>query len=231
MFSSADLGAALLVSLPKKFGEVYANIVNGPGYSASENDRFKDVAARLTLTPFANSSSLGALAKSVSISPWIYRGRTASRFQNGGADQIEPVTDGLHRNRHGVFAGLKDPRIAVGGGIGERTETIETGDNTAESPRATSERTGRLLTGFALVRPGAWFKPGTAIAKWGVLGRLDDFTPDTDADARTQLSVVSLFYEPSSRVSFSLDLQRLSRKDGSTVPETKTLFFHVQALF
>src|ERR1700686_994314 len=51
-FSSADAGVATLWTLPDKFGEFYATITNGPGYTSRETDRFKDYAARLSITPF-----------------------------------------------------------------------------------------------------------------------------------------------------------------------------------
>jgi hypothetical protein len=230
MFNSADVGAALLVALPKKIGEVYGTVVNGTGFGSSENDRFKDYAARLTITPLANSS-LGAIAKSLAISPWIYEGKTASKFQNGGTGQVGAVPDGLERSRKGVFIGVKDPRLTLGASLAERTETIEAGDNTTALPRTTNDVTGKLTSFFGVVRPGAWFKPGTAIAKAGLLGRVDTFKPNKDADPESQFTIFSLFYDLSSKVTFSLDMQELSRKNGSVVPETKTLFFHVQALF
>lgn len=230
MFNSADVGAALLVALPKKIGEVYGTIVNGTGFGSSENDRFKDIAARLTITPLANSS-LGAIPKSLAISPWIYSGHTASRFQNGGTGQVGPVPEGLEKSRRGVFVGVKDPRLTLGVSLAQRTETVEAGDNTTASLRTATDVTGKLTSVFGIVRPGAWFKPGTGIAKFGVLGRMDTFKPNEDNDPKNQFSIFSLFYEPTSKVTFSIDMQELSRKNGSVVPETKTLFFHVQALF
>jgi hypothetical protein len=230
MFQSADVGAALLVTLPKKIGEVYGTVVNGTGFSSSENDRFKDFAARLTITPLANSS-LGAIPKSLAISPWIYEGQTASKFQNGGTGQEGAVPDGLEKSRRGVFVGLKDPRLTLGVSLAERTETVEAGDNTAASPRTTNDVTGKLTSLFGIIRPGAWFKPGTDIAKIGLLGRVDTFKPNTENEPKNQFTILSLFYDLSSKVTFSLDMQELSRKNGSVVPETKTLFFHVQALF
>ncbi len=55
-FSSSDAGAAAIVSLPDKLGEVYTTIVNGNGYASRETDRFKDYQARVTLSPWANGS-------------------------------------------------------------------------------------------------------------------------------------------------------------------------------
>ena len=231
MFSSADLGAALLLTLPGKKGEIYSNIVNGPGYSVAESDRFKDVAMRLTLTPFANGTAFGAWGKTLAITPWIYSGKTASKFQNGGAGQVGNVTGGLKRNRYGVFFGTRDPRLTLGVGYAQRTETVEAGANTAASPRTVSDVTGRVTSGFVVLRPGAFGNPTSRAARWGVLARIDDFKPDVDADASQQFSIFSLFWEPTSKVTLSLDSQALSRKNGSAVGETKGLFLHVQALF
>jgi hypothetical protein len=52
-FASADAGLATSVTLPAKLGELYATVTNGPGYTSRETDRFKDYAARLSITPWA----------------------------------------------------------------------------------------------------------------------------------------------------------------------------------
>ena len=101
-FSSSDVGIATLVTLPNKMGEVYATIANGPGYVAAETDPYKDYSARISLTPFGNADNI---LKSFTLSPWAYAGHTASKFLAGGARQVGPVSDGLKRNRVGVFAG------------------------------------------------------------------------------------------------------------------------------
>lgn len=230
-FSSADLGAALLVALPNRFGEVYATVVNGPGYTASEADRFKDFGARLTLTPFASGTTLGTWGQSLAISPWFYAGQTASQFQNGGVGQVGNVTDGLKRDRYGVFVGSRDPRLTLGFSYGQRTETTEAGSNTVGDPRTTAEVTGSVTSLIGIVRPGLLAKTGGRAAKFGILGRLDTFQPNTDLDPKTQLSIVSLFYEPNARITFSLDAQTVSRKSGSTANEFKGLFFHLQAAY
>jgi hypothetical protein len=230
-FSSADLGAAVLVTLPKKMGEVYANVVNGPGYSAAEADRFKDPGVRLTLTPFANGNAIGAWGKTLVISPWVYSGKTASKFQNGGTGQVGSVSDGLKRNRYGLFIATRDPRLTVGVNYGKRTETTEQGDNTVASPRATTDVSGRVMSGFVMIKPAAFKNPASQAAKWGLFARLDSFKPNTDAEPSNQFSIISLFWEPTAKVTFSLDSQNLTRKNGSTTPESKGLFFHIQALF
>jgi len=79
-FSSSDAGVGTLVTLPNKFGEFYANVVNGPGYTSRETDRFKDYAARLTITPLSGSDN--KVIKTFALSGWTYRGAIASAFVN-----------------------------------------------------------------------------------------------------------------------------------------------------
>src|SRR6266446_463139 len=111
-FSSSDAGVATLWTLPNKFGEFYATIVNGPGYASRETDRFKDYAARLSLTPLSASSN--KVIKTLALTGWAYQGAVASSFVAGGAGQIGPVGSSLPRTRWGVFAGLRDPRLTLG---------------------------------------------------------------------------------------------------------------------
>lgn len=54
-FASADLGVAAQLELPGRAGEIYATLVNGSGYEHPESDRFKDFAARVSLTPLGRS--------------------------------------------------------------------------------------------------------------------------------------------------------------------------------
>jgi len=215
------------VTLPNKLGEVYATITNGTGYGAAENDRFKDFAARISLTPLANGTSI---IKGLTISPYAYIGNTASQFQNGGAGQVGVVPDGLTRNRYGAFIGNKDARLTFGLGYGQRTETTESGANTVGSPRVTTDVTGKLMSGFVIVRPGSWMDPKTT-GKFALFGRLDSFQPNDSADPKQQLTILGASYDINTKVTFSLDYQALGRKDGSTVGETKTLFLHSQIVF
>lgn len=230
-FASSDVGGSVLLTLPKKMGEAYATITNGSGYTVADPDRFKDVGLRVSLTPLANSEAAGGLLKTFAVSPWIYAGHTASKFQNGGAGQVGVVSDGLTRNRAGLFVGIKDRRLSLGLDYGQRTETTETGSNTAADPRVTKDVTGRMTSAFAILRPTGWASPGGAAASWGVIGRLDNFKPNTDVDPASQFIAAGLFWEPNSRVTISLDAQNQSRKNGSTTAESKVLFLHWQVLF
>jgi hypothetical protein len=127
-FSSSDAGVATTISFPNKMGEIYATIVNGPGYTSREVDRFKDYAARLTFTPL--SSSHNAILKTFALSGWTYIGAIGSQFVNGGAAQVGTVGVSMPRTRSGIFLGLRDPRLSVGGEWDTRKDASETGANT-----------------------------------------------------------------------------------------------------
>lgn len=236
-FSSSDLGVAGLLTLPNKWGEVYASVANGPGYGAAEGDPYKDYSARLSLTPLANSKGV---LKSFTISPWFYIGKTASRFLAGGAGQAGPVTSGLTRDRAGVFVGIKDRRLTGGFDYGTRTETVELGANTAASPRTTYDNSGTLTGGFVQLRP---FELGAADPKHTsplvLFVRVDNFKPYSDArsagaqttGAANQLLIAGASWDLNSKATFSVDLQDQKPKGGSKTPESKILFVHWQVTF
>jgi hypothetical protein len=169
--------------------------------------------------------------KTLTFSPWVYAGNSASKFQNGGTGQAGSVSDGLTRNRTGVFVGIKDRRLSAGFDYGRRTETTEGGANTAANPRTTTNVTGRVTAAFAIVRPGAFATPTGPASNWGVIARLDNAKPNTAADPANQFITAGLFWEPTSKVTISLDAQNQSRKHGSTTAESKVVFLHWQAFF
>src|SRR5258708_2427137 len=115
-FASSDVGLASQLTLPDKLGEVYATITNGNGYTARENNRFKDYAIRLSLTPLANSTDM-PLLQTFTISAWGYKGATASAFVNGGAGPGGPGRGGGGRGRAGIFVWVKGPPLVAGGGV------------------------------------------------------------------------------------------------------------------
>jgi hypothetical protein len=242
-FSSSDAGVGGIVTLPHKFGEMYAQIVNGSGYTSAETNGFKDFTARAAFTPFGSHAGL---LQTFAITPWAYVGQNASKFAAGGAGEIGPVTDGLPRNRYGVFVGLRDRRLTAGFDYNVRKDATELGSNTVLSPRIEFDSTGRALGLFAVVRPGEWAHP-TVHSRWGVIGRIDRFTPNaspTDAayageTPSYQFTVAGLFYEPTPRTSFSLDWQQQSPTGFPepfpaalhVTPVQSTIFVHWQASF
>src|SRR5215207_3447765 len=220
-FSSADVGLATLVTLPNKWGEVYANIVNGPGYTARERDRFKDFAIRLTLTPLLDRPT-NSLLQTFTITAWGYKGALASSFVNGGPGQVGAVGESLDRSRAGVFVGIRDPRLVLGGELAQRHDGGEAGLNTPVSPRAVTTTTGRLLSGIAVVRPLA-FANESGKSPFGLVGRYDRITPTvaTTGFATPPASsnayhtlIAGIFLDLSQKAQLALDYQESLASDN-----------------
>lgn len=249
-FSSADVGVAGLLTLGNKWGEVYGTLVNGPGYTSYDRDRFKDFAVRATLTPFAKSTG-NVYAKALVITPWYYKGTLGSAFAAGGAGQTGPgtngaIVDGLKRNRYGIFVGARDRRLAVGADFAQRVDGAETGANTAASPRVASDSTGRLIDGYVIARPLEWLD-GSKRSALSLIARYDHFTPNTDPTSLNyagttpsyDYTLLGASYDVNQRITLTLDWQMNSPKSfppatGTNVratPKQSTVFLHWQATF
>jgi hypothetical protein len=227
-FSSADAGVATLWSFPNKFGEFYATITNGPGYASRETDRFKDYSARLTLTPLGNSTS--KILKTFALSGWYYGGAVASSFVNGGAGQIGPVGNSLPRTRAGLFAGLRDPRFSAGAEWDTRKDARETGANTVASPRVEVDSTGRLIAGFAVIKPFQLLNDKSTFPL-GLVARWDRFKPNTDLPGFINVIIGGLTWDLNKKSAISFDYQEQTPHDGAVIAATKTYFLHLVANF
>jgi hypothetical protein len=226
-FSSADAGLATAVTLPRKLGEVYAAITNGPGYTSREVDRFKDYGARLTLTPFASGADgmLGSLA----LTAWSYQGSTASRFAGGGAGQIGPVGSSLQRDRWGVFAAVKNPALTIAAQYAARKDEGETGSNTLTDQRAVMDSAGHLVSAYAIVRPFA--SVAGAARSISLLGRVDRVTTNRALGQRHTLVIGGVAADLTKATSLSLDYQEQLPRDGGPASPSKTVFLHLIARF
>lgn len=226
-FSSADAGISSTLSFPGKLGELYAGVTNGPGYTSREVDRFKDYAARVTITPWAGKSS--SPLKTLALSAWAYKGATASRFADGGSGQVGRVGESLDRDRWGVHAGRLDPRLTFGIQYASRNEEGELGANTPASPRSVMDSTGTLVSGYALVRPfastGSRPHPLTLMARW------DRINANTDRDRRYEVVIAGLIWDLSARTSLSVDYQENNPLEGAPITPAKTWFAHFVARF
>jgi hypothetical protein len=227
-FASADVGAAAVVTLPGRAGELYAHVVNGPGYTRRETDRFKDFGARLSLTPLAGRTS-GLLA-TLTISPWFYEGATASTFvRGGGGGAISPVGEGQPRDRYGVVLGIRDPRVTGGLEVARmRTVTDALGPGPAPV-RVVSDVRANVLSAFGTVRPLA-FVNSTHRSRVGLLARYDNVRQGT-ADARYHFLIAGLLFDASARSSLVLDYQeQLANSGAPALPSPgsfRALFAHV----
>lgn len=227
-FSSADAGIATSVTLPRKLGEFYATITNGPGYTSRETDRFKDYAARLTLTPWA-SESKNVLGK-VGISGWYYRGAVASKFVTAAPGELGPIGSGLDRNRWGVHAAESDPRLTLGVEYARREEQGESGLNTPASPRLVTDSTGTLYSGYAIARPLA-IAGGAADSPLSLVARFDRVTTNTRSGWKYNVVIGGVVWDLSKKASVSLDYQETTPVTGAPIAPVKTYFAHFVARF
>jgi len=90
--SSADVGLSATVKLPSNFGEAVLMVLNGNGYRKAESNRFKDIAGRITLTPF---SSQEGIFKKLKLSAHFSSGRYGlkSNKDRWGAMLAAPFDD------------------------------------------------------------------------------------------------------------------------------------------
>ena len=226
-FSSADAGLVSLVTLPGRKGEVYVTVVNGPGFTSRETDRFKDYAARVTLTPLANAPS--TFWRGLALSAWVYQGALGSRFAAGGAGQVGPVGSSLERDRWGLFAAVRNPRVTVAAQYAARADEGETGDNTAAVPRAVVDSSGNLISAYAIAR--VWGDQRTRVKPVHVVARLDRVTTHRARGDRHHLVIGGLIWDFTPAASLALDYQELLPERGSAVTPNKTLFLHAVARF
>ena len=226
-FSSADAGLASQLTLPGKLGEVYATLTNGPGYTSRETDRFKDYAARVTLTPLASRGE--GLLNSVALTAWGYLGATGSRFSGGGTGQVGPIGSSLERNRWGVFAAMKNPRLLLAAQYAARSDEGESGSNTAVDPRVLVDSTGRIVSAYAVVRP---FATNAGFARTlSLLGRVDRVTTNRAKDERHSLAIGGIAMDLTRATSISIDYQEQLPNDGGPAAPSKAVFLHLIARF
>jgi hypothetical protein len=221
-FSSADAGVALGLTLPDELGEVYTTMVNGPGYTSRETDRYKDFQTRLTLTPWAKTS--GVLS-GLELSPWFSIGGRASDFTTGRGT-VAPVTEARRKHRYGFLTTYRDNRFTFGAHVARRLEVAETADTTRDIAPTTRDVTGQLTSVFAFWRPLA---SGSRTSPWSLLARVDDVTPNDVSDASQRRYIVGTMWNVSSRTSVTFDVQSLFPKGGHSAVPSRTYFLHIIA--
>jgi hypothetical protein len=227
-FSSSDAGVATLLTFPNKFGELYATIVNGPGYTSRETDRFKDYAARLSLTPFSGSSN--KVIKTFALTGWTYIGAVGSQFAAGGVGQVGQIGSSMPRTRGGIFAGVRDPRLTAGFDWATRKDARETGLNTVVSPRVETDSTGRLIAGFVTAKPFQLLSSQSTFPL-GVIARWDRFKPNTGTPGYINTVIGGLTWDLNKKTALSLDYQEQTPHSGAIAAATKTYFLHLVANF
>ena len=227
-FSSSDAGISTLLTLPNKFGEFYATIVNGPGYTSRETDRFKDYAARLSITPLSGSDI--KILKAFTLTGWTYAGAVGSQFAGGGPGQIGPIGVSMPRTRSGVFVGVRDPRLSAGFDWATRKDARETGLNTVASPRVEIDSTGRLIAGFVTAKPFQLLNSQSTFPL-GLVGRWDRFKPNTATAGYINTVIGGLTWDLNKKTALSLEYQEQTPHDGAVIAVAKTYFLHLVANF
>jgi hypothetical protein len=227
-FSSSDAGVATLLTFPNKFGEFYANIVNGPGYTSRETDRFKDYAARLSITPLSGWDN--RILKTFALTGWTYVGAVGSQFAGGGPGQVGPIGSSMPRTRAGVFVGVRDPRLSAGFDWATRKDAREAGLNTVASPRVEIDSTGRLIAGFATLKPFQLLNDKSTFPL-GLVGRWDRFKPNTATAGYINTVIGGLTWDLNKKTALSLDYQEQTPHAPAVIAATKTYFLHLVANF
>lgn len=232
-FASADVGAAAQVTLPARLGEIYAHVVNGPGYTRREADRFKDFGARVTLTPLAGRVS-GPLS-TLTISPWFYEGATASTFvRGGGGGVIPPIGAGLPRDRYGLIVGLRHPRLTVGAEAG-RMRTVTDALVAGPPPsRAVTDVRANIASAYGTLRPLA-FAGAKPQSRFGLLGRYDHVESSTATGEKYHFLIGGLLFDVNPRSTLVLDYQeQLANAGAPALPSPgafRALFAHIVVNF
>ena len=227
-FVSADAGVSTLLTLPNKFGEFYATIVNGPGYTSRETDRFKDYAARLSITPLSGSGN--KIIKTFALTGWGYVGAVGSQFAGGGPGQAGTVGSSMPRTRAGVFVGVRDPRLSAGFDWATRKDARETGLKTVLSPRVETDSTGRLIAGFFTAKPFQLWNDQSTFPL-GLVGRWDRLKPNTATAGYINTVIGGLTWDLNKKTALSLDYQEQTPHAGAVIAATKTYFLHLVANF
>jgi hypothetical protein len=169
----------------------------------------------------------GSLLQTFSLSAWGYKGALASGFVNGGPGQLGAVGDALDRSRAGLFVGIRDPRLVLGGEWARRHDGGEIGLNTLASPRGTTTTTGNLLSGFTVVRPLA-FTNVSRKSPFALVFRYDHVSPSVSSSGFVtppptsnsyHLLIGGAIVDISQRAQLALDYQEsLASNNGVSLP-------------
>jgi len=102
--------------------------------------------------------------------------------------------------------------------------------NTPASPRAVTDSTGSLVSGYAMIKP---FQIADAASTFplGIVARWDHVKPNTSRDAHYNVVIAGLTWDLSKKSSLSLDYQEQTPKNTTAVAPTRIYFLHWVANF
>lgn len=193
--SSADLGLSIAYALPGKFGELSGYIFNGTGYAAPETNRFKDVALRLTVSPFPDDPAL----KQLLLAGHWYKG-----------SNISTATLALPRDRYGMFLSYGYSFATIGVEYNVRKDAPVNPDTLFS---------GNAFSIFGEVK-APWEEWRNSFS---LVWRHDVLEPDVDKGGdMTRFTILGLAYKLHEKVTLVLDRQwtkaeteSLKRNDGT----------------
>jgi hypothetical protein len=207
LFSSADMGAAVIVKIPDGYGEFMLAVLNGTGYSKPEDNKYKDIVPRITLTPFPQD----AILKGLGVSGYYYLGKTASGDTS------------LDRTRLGAMLNFSYDFINIGG------EFDTSKDQSLDKNSATVDTNGSGFSAFGEVK-FTKFLPAP-LNNLGVLARFDSWDPNTDTDDDgNSVILAGLTYNVVKNVRAVLDLQQTSYQSADK-DSTSQIMVQVEVKF
>jgi len=187
LLSSADMGAAAIVKIPQGYGEVMFAVLNGPGYSKPEDNKYKDIVPRVTLMPFPTD----AILKGLGVSGYYDLGKTASG------------DTGLDRTRLGAMLNFSYDFVNVG------AEFDMSKDQSLDKNSATVDTNGSGFSVFGDVK-FTKFLP-EPLNSLGVIARFDSWDPNTGKENDGHSVILAgLTYAVVKNVRLVVDLQQTS---------------------
>ncbi len=235
-FSSADLGAEGMLTLPKGYAELYVRALNGNGYANLNFDnRFKDFESVVYIHPLSGqiTKKMDALKKAgktrlagvtdLTIGGLVYMGKLGLGENPSGAQFI--------RNRFGGLANLKINMAKFGFfRIGGEFDVQSNQDPSALKPDSAVTTTASGFSGWLEFNP-----PVKELdEKLSIFARYDQFDPNTANDNtsttsfnnntdKQSLLIFGLVYKPAKVLTLGLTYQAVTyqseyivKYDGTT---------------
>ena len=207
LFSSADMGTAVIVKLPQGYGEAMLAVLNGTGYSKPEDNKYKDIVPRIILTPFPND----AILKGLGVSGYYYLGKTASGDES------------LDRNRVGGMVNFSYDFVNIG------AEFDMSKDQSLDKNSAKLDTNGSGFSAFGEVK-FTKFLPAP-LNNLGLLARFDSWDPNTDKENDAHSVILAgLTYAVAKNVRAVLDLQQTSYQ-ARDKNSTSQIMYQVEVKF
>lgn len=177
-FSIADFGFSLSHAQLGIFDDVSVFVLNGNGFIAAEANRFKDIAARVTATPFPE------LLKSFKLASYYYSGRN-----------INPAGQGLTRERIGGLVSFSTSQFSIASEYNVRQDAPSSPDTLVS---------GNGFSVFGEIK--APFEE--LQNKLSLVWRYDVAEPNADKDGDvTKFLILGVSYKPNDKLTFVLNRQ------------------------